>query len=246
MLKSILRAPLETLVLGARSHAALAGQMADSVESCFERDDWTCHLCGIRLPGYMEVDHVNGHRPCSAEELRTICQFCHNLRHAVWAAGRGRLRILWAPSLRQRPLTVIAWAVLLASPGDSGDTADDELAQAAQGVAADVQRRERILADIIGAAHAGGLLESLFTLNRLRGGDALRNAVDSMDKYVRFWPAAAARASGISVSDSADFSCWRDGDFHSMSAELIADRRNADMSTDRLRALCGSHEPLDI
>ena len=244
VLKSIMRTPLEALVLGAREHALLAGQMPDSVDACFKRDDWTCHVCGIRIPGYMEVDHVSGHRPCPAGDLRTICQFCHNLRHALWSANRGRLRILWAPELKQRPLTILAWQVLLASPDGEGKTLDDELAAAAQGVAADAARRERVLADIIGAAHPGGLLESLFAVKRLKGEDALQSAVDRLDRYVRFWPAAARRANGTPVKASADFGHWRDSGFVSLSAQLISDRWNSQSSVDGLRSLFGSHQPL--
>ena len=243
MLNEIMRTPLETSVLGARFHAVLAGGSRQAVAACLLRDSWTCHRCGIRLPGFMEVDHLSDHAPCSAGHLRTICQFCHNLRHAFWAAGRGRLRIIRAPALDQSAVTRIAWFVLLASEGTDGQPPDHDLAAAAHLIVNDAKRRERVLGDVLGTAHAAGLFEALFALKRLAGADAYWQSVDRLDSYVRFWPAAANRSGEKPGRACAAFSQWRDGDFHDMSAELVSAYWRSEASVEHLREICSRHDP---
>ena len=84
----IVRTDLSILGMGARAHSELASNNPKAISECLARDDWTCCICRTRIPGFMEVDHVQSHGPCQADQLRTICQFCHNLRHPLWAALR--------------------------------------------------------------------------------------------------------------------------------------------------------------
>ena len=229
--------PLSALVLGARAHAVLAGRMPHAVNACFLRDDWTCHECGIRLPGFMEIDHIRGHQPCDAAHLRTICQFCHNLHHAGWAANRGRLRIIWAPAMSQRALTLMAWQVLLFSTHENESAVFGELRGAARAIALDAKRRERILTNIIGAAHAGGLIEALFALKRLRTEAEFSRIVASLDRIVRFWPTAVERMLNHPVDKAADLGQWRQGDFFSKAQALSVQHWHAESSAARLARL---------
>lgn len=246
MLKSILSTPLEKLQIGAREHALLAVKMPDSIDACFERDDWTCHVCGIRLPLYMEVDHINGHQPCSAEDLRTICQFCHNIQHAIWAANRKRLKVIWAPSSKQSILTILAWQLLLSAPTNNIEIVDEDLVSIAKAIAESARRRELILSDIIGASHAGGLLEALLSIKRLKSQNEFQEIVDRLDKYVRFWPSASYRIIDIHPEEHADFGHWREDGFHSLSDSLIEEFRKSTTSLNYLMSLCESHHPLRI
>lgn len=241
-----MRTPLETSVLGARFHAVVAGASRKAVAACLIRDSWTCHRCGIRLPGFMEVDHLTGHAPCGEGQMRTICQFCHNLRHAVWAANRGRLRIIRAPALDQIAVTRIAWFVLLASGGTDGSPPDHDLAAAAHVIASDAKRRECVLGDILGTAHAGGLFEALLALKRLAGEDAYVETVDRLDGYVRFWPTASNRSDDKPERACAAFSRWRDGDFHDISGKLVSEYWRSEASVELLREICGNHDPMEI
>ena len=246
MLNEIMQTPPEMSVLGARTHAALAAASRQAVAACLVRDSWTCHRCGIRLPGFMEVDHLTDHAPCGEGQMRTICQFCHNLRHAVWAASRGRLRIIRAPALDQVTVTRIAWFVLLASGGTDGSPPDHDLAAAAQIVASDAKRRERVLGDILGTAHAAGLFEALLALKRLAGEDVYVRTVDRLDRYVRFWPTASHRSDDKTERTCAVFSQWRDGDFHDISNELVSEYWRSEASVELLRKICGNHEPMEF
>ncbi|MCY3878036.1 MAG: HNH endonuclease [Rhodobacteraceae bacterium] len=228
MLLRILETPAEELVFGARFHAMLAGGSPAAIAACLRRDDWTCHICGIRLRNYMEVDHIHRHE--AGASLRTICQFCHDLRHALWAANRGRLCVFWAPALAQIQLTRLAWHVLLAS-------AEEELAPIADDIAADVRRRERVLADIVGTSDPAGILEAMITLKRLGGETEFQQAVSLLGGVLRFWPTAANRISG----KAAGLKHWRDGGFRDLSMDLISDHS---VDAARLRDLCGRHVPL--
>ncbi len=125
----ILERPARHLTFGARAHAIRAGMFPDAVASALR--SWTCHCCGIRLPGLMEFD--GGHGP-DPGDIRPICQFCHNLDHAVWAAGLGRLVPVWAPDMAQPALTRVCWTALALSrlvpaafPGSHQPPDDDEV-----------------------------------------------------------------------------------------------------------------------
>lgn len=246
MLTTILDQPWETLQFGARQHAMLAAQMSDAINHCFDRDDWTCHVCGIRLPDYMEVDHLRGHQACTVDEIRTICQFCHNLRHLAWGTNRGRLRMIWAPKSSQILLNILAWQVLLASPNEAGEVIDEELAAAAMEVSDIAKRRGIILADIIGGTPETTLLQVLFYLDHNQGKQSALKIVRRLDGYLRFWPIAADRMLEISLTPSADFSHWRDGDFHCVATEFITDYWQSKSSLEDLYTLIGNHQLLDI
>ncbi|MCY4591382.1 MAG: hypothetical protein OXE86_12645 [Alphaproteobacteria bacterium] len=111
-LARVLELPARHLTFGARAHAIRAGEHSDAVARSLELGNWTCHVCGIRLPGLMEFDGGHGPEP---DDIRPICQICHNLDHAVWAAGLGRLVPIWAPDIPQPALTRICWITLALS-----------------------------------------------------------------------------------------------------------------------------------
>ena len=208
-----------TLALGARAHAELASDSLAAVAECRERDRWTCGCCGIRVPGYMEVDHVNGHTPCDAGQLRAICQFCHNLKHPVWAALRGRFRLISAPGIGQASLHRIAWQVFFSSGDDSDGIEALEIEDAARSIVRGAFRREAILAEIIGSTHPEGFFEALFAARRLLGEEGYGESVRLLEGLVRFWPAAADLVETESVPASAALSCWSDGRFADHSAQ---------------------------
>ncbi len=239
MILELIGAPQEILAMGAREHAILATQCSKAISTRLDRDDWTCHVCKIRIQGFMEVDHIESHTPCGTGGIRTICQFCHNLRHIVWAALRGRLRLIWAPSLDQVSLAKLAWQVLFASEGGSGDSLAPELSEAARTVVDDVARRELVLAHILGSAHAEGFLEALFSARSLMDREAFAKAASRLDHFVRFWPTAAGRTNGKGIPPASAFGCWKDGRFVDMSA-LAADQYwQREMPADHIFQICG-------
>ena len=239
MLLELVGCPQEILAMGAREHAILATESGEAVSKRFAEDDWTCHVCRTRIQGYMEIDHVGSHEPCGTEGIRTICQFCHNLRHLVWAALRGRMRLIWAPGLDQSFLTRIAWQVLFTSESESEDIKSIELAESAQTVADDVTRRERVLGHILGSSHPEGFLEALFSARSLMNNEAFEASASRLDSFVRFWPTAAGRISGESIPAASAFGCWKEGRFADLSAAAAGQYWQHEITTDRFFLICG-------
>ena len=223
---------------GARFHSQLAARRAGETVKCLRRDNWRCHVCGIRIPECMEVDHVQEHVPGDAASLKTICQFCHDLRHPVWAGSRGRLQIIWAPDVSQPALTRIAWAVFLSSP----QHADPELAAAAREVAEAISRRESVLITILGSAHAGSLLEALRFCQDTSGAVAAKRLTRRLDSFVRFWPVAASRTVRQPERHCSDLSLWMQDRFAGVAEQAIAGfwKRcgNGELLRDRYEELC--------
>ena len=236
-LSEILATSPLTLRHGARFHSRLAMLQAEETARRLLRDDWRCHVCGIRIPECMEVDHVEAHVPCAAAKLKTICQFCHDLRHPVWAGNRGRLQTVWAPDVSQTTLTRIAWAVFLSSTPD----ADAELQEAARDAAEAIARRESVLAAILGSAHAASLLEALRFCRNTSGAANGTNLARRLDSFVRFWPAAASRTVRRPEPCCSDLSRWDQDRFVRVANQAIAGfwKRcgNGDLLRDRYEEL---------
>ena len=209
------------LALGARQHAMIATAAADSVSNCLARDGWICRYCGIRLPKFMEVDHENGHDDSNLKNLGTACQFCHNLRHPVWSALRGRIRIIWAPGLDQAKIHRLAWQVLMAS-GFSGDEYIRALLeQASLRIAGCIDRRESAAAQVLGSSHPEAFFEALFTAKSMLCENRFAGLAKTLDAHLRFWPVAADWIKDGGSRASASLSCWRDGGFVDVSEELL-------------------------
>lgn len=232
----------ETLGLGARKHCEIATQSAEAVAECFRRDAWTCHVCGVRLPNYMEVDHPVGHRECPSNDMKTICQFCHNLKHPLWAATQGRLRMFWAPGLTQCRISRIAWQVLLASKDRNGKVGEGEIAEAARHVVNDTRRRERVLENVVGTANPGALIDALHTTKRLVRKDVYQETLKRACRIVRFWPVAADRIDREVELPSAAFSSWSAGRFVDLSPELVSWYRQHLASPDQLQEVFARYD----
>lgn len=239
MLAELIRCPPEILALGAREHAILATLCGEAVSARFEEDDWTCHVCRTRIRGYMEIDHIDSHKPCGSDGIRTICQFCHSLRHPVWAALRGRLRLIWAPDLDQVALTRLAWQVLFACVAEPPEAGGAELAAASLHVASDVSRRERVLGHILGSAHPEAFFEALFAARSLMPAKAFHPAVSRLDRFVRFWPTAAGWRHEHSIPAASAFGCWKEGRFIDVSSAAAGQYWQHEVAADQLCDLWG-------
>lgn len=114
MLAALVRSDLRLLNLGARDHAALLGHDVDLCSRVFADADGCCHVCGTHVPEALEIDHTRGHARGKSHDagLRAICQFCHNLKHPLWAAARGRIVPVWAPDIPQIDLTRLSWSMV--------------------------------------------------------------------------------------------------------------------------------------
>ncbi|MDE0113516.1 MAG: HNH endonuclease [Albidovulum sp.] len=231
------------LALGARKHAMLATAASESVCRCLARDDWTCHICGVRLPEFMEVDHVNGHDASNLENLRTICQFCHNLRHPVWSALRGRLRLIWAPGLEQAKIHRLAWLVFMASGFNGDEHACAMAEQASLRIAGCIDRRESAAVQVLGGSHVEAFFEALFAAKSMLDDDRFARLARTLDAHLRFWPVAADRVTRDGSRPSASVSCWREGGFADVSEELLTRFWTAEVTSESADDLFRSAHP---
>ncbi len=234
--------PADIAAMGAWTHATLAHGNGKAIADRFQRDDWTCHRCGFRFHGYMEIDHVLQHGACGADGLRTICQFCHNLCHPVWAGIKGRLRLIWAPSMTQGAINRTAWLTMLASEDRSGRIIDQELAEAAREIALATQRRERVFASMLSASHPEGMIDALFALKALCGADRQKEVLSMIDPVARFWPVAADRILGHAKRPSESLSRWDGCGFIDLAGQAISDFWLHEQDIDAVRRLCAAHQ----
>ncbi|MCE6959657.1 HNH endonuclease [Cereibacter sphaeroides] len=213
MLSQIVTQQIPALTLGSRAHALLLSGSAAVCAEVFRRDDETCHVCGIRIPGFMEVDHLRGHKPCGAADLRTICTFCHDLRHPLWAAAHRRIIPVHAPELTQQDMTRLAWTIvatrdLEGHPFDTGT------------VLSDLKRRSSRLTGMLGCAEAEPLFEAAFTARNVMGTQAADPVLLAIDQVLRFVPAEILRRETDPVE--AGLSSWRLGGFRRMEGDVAA------------------------
>ncbi len=241
MLAALMQEPVDRLAIGARAHAMLAHHSGKEFAGQLEADDWTCHSCGFRLRNFMEIDHLDRHEATAIDELRTICQFCHNLRHPLWATLRGRLRLIWAPAMSQPALNRLAWLVLMASEDHQGNTADDELLDASRSIIAAVGRRESMMSSILGSADPGGLIEAVFTLRSLVGRNRYPRVLQRIDAVARFWPTAACRAATDLERPSMSLSRWDGNCFVDLAGLAVAEFWKHERSVAHLRKICRQH-----
>ena len=107
------RQPRKLLSLGACHHYALNAAMPDRVRDALRSASWTCHVCGAYLPGFLEIDHFDNHEPGSRGPIAPICQFCHDLKHPLWAVARDRMvPVIMPPEISQSTLTRLCWLII--------------------------------------------------------------------------------------------------------------------------------------
>ena len=227
----------DVLAMGARSHSIIASACLDSMAARLALDDWTCSVCLTRIPGFMEMDHAERHEVCGTEGMRAICQFCHQLKHPIWAGLRGRVRLIWAPGLDQADINRTAWQVFFASTDGQGMAPNETLADAAARAVEDVDRRERVLEHIIGSAHPEAFFEAVFTARDLLAEAEFLSVSALLDSFVRFWPTAADRTPAHRAPSGNGLKCWRKGRFVDVSAEAVSTYWSEELNSGRLRGL---------
>lgn len=209
LLEGMLQISPDEASFGSRFHAQLNCDSVSGIREVFNRDDWTCQTCKVRIPDYMEVDH-RIHKPfCHAHDLTKICQFCHNLKHPVWASLRGRLRLIWLPKIPQEMVTRMAWAVYFSSYHENIPLYDETT----ENILAAVGRREAILAELLGSSDPEGLFESLYIASRFRDTDRIVDKIRKIDEFLRIWPRAANGFYDHAARASASLSYWSEGKF---------------------------------
>ncbi|MCY4260717.1 MAG: HNH endonuclease [Rhodobacteraceae bacterium] len=231
---SLLTTPIDRLNIGARAHAILAAEGQQGYAECLARDDWHCRNCGVHLPDYMEVEHVASHDDHTVGNLICLCQFCHNLRHPLWAASRGRLRPFWSSGTDQRSIHALAWSVLITTLMPEGFA---EAHRAIMHLLQAIRHREQQLRSLLGSTHPEAMFESLLYTNQQHGTDHSQAVASQLDTHIRFWPSAADYGG---TREAAALSVW-DGDrFHDRSRQFGEDMSRSGHDLSRLRLACAS------
>jgi len=252
MLAELTSTPITSLNLGARDHAALAAGNEELHAEVFARDGHACHVCGSRCRDALEIDHQAGHRPTAASGLKAICQFCHNLRHPLWAASRHRIIPIYAPDISQAALHRLAWVALcwrdapeapLDMTGLHGMIEDRRVQlckrlgfRGADGFADDKRTR---LVELMTLGSAEALFEAALTVaDDVRiGPERAVRTLTAVDQYLRFWPTELMP--GIEDLDpAARLSRWDLGGFKVI-ADEVAGAVREDLSPDpaKIRSL---------
>lgn len=205
MFISLLDQSILKLTLGARGHAKLVSHQVQDIKKVFRRDNWSCHVCGIRIPEFMEIDHTKGHSVQSGG-LKTICQFCHNTDHLLWAAARQRVTVIHAPEFNQSQLNRIAWSIFALRGKQTREDVDPN------DILESVEARERTVRDTLEIRSLEGFCESIIAYGRRYGRDAARDIAMTLDQTVRFWPSELSRDMSH-VPTSGRLSLWSRGGF---------------------------------
>ena len=183
MFSNLIQMHLTTLTLGAQAHNKLNATMIDEIVVAMQAHDWTCNVCGVRLPEMMEVDHLKGHNPSAKEALAPICQFCHDRKHMLWAASRKRLSLIHAPDLTYEEISQISWA-LIANQGREGFDIDEKKLRR------DLAGRQEDAFDAVGHHNLEAIFEAAYALLDAKGEEAALDRLQAMDSHIKIAPAA--------------------------------------------------------
>ncbi len=105
----------DTACLSLAFHARGAWSNRNAVKAALEAGNDTCAKCQTRIPGWMEIHHLNlCHSDWRQENLVPICHFCHLAEHPAqpgFARNDHPLRIIWWPELTQQAIMACAWSL---------------------------------------------------------------------------------------------------------------------------------------
>ena len=147
------------LSLGACHHHALNAAMPDRVRDALRRAKWTCHVCGAYLPGFLEIEHFDWHKPGTYGPIAPICQFCHDLEHPLWAVARDRMvPVIMPPEISQRTLTRLCWLII------SCGLHWPDTARQMQDIVRKLRCRERVDYGVIDTRGIADLFESVLSI----------------------------------------------------------------------------------
>lgn len=199
MIAQFLNTPAQVATLGAFQHSQINAQMRPEIAKCMQDHSWTCHVCGMSIPGMMEIDHLKGHSLNGKAHLAPICQFCHDQKHLTWAASRRRVRMIHAPDMSQEQVSQLVWTVLIHN-GQPGCTLDLDAVQQ------DFLTRATDATDILGCENLEPFLEALLIFSSTKGMDAAMAKANLLDAHLRVAPE-------IIFDDTQKLSNWKEGGF---------------------------------
>lgn len=187
---SFLEKPITVLKMGQRQHEVILAAHGKQLLSIMQKYDWTCHKCGIKIPEFMEIDHVAGHGNPDPQHLRPICTFCHAQDHIVWAAARKKVIPIMGPDLTNEQISRLAWAMMTLKSSN-----EDEARQALGNIRKALSKRHHDFISLYGADDADSLIESIYLFLAPKAGeeaqnDKKRHVVNRLLSDLRFFPHA--------------------------------------------------------
>ena len=179
------RKPRKLLSLGAYHHHALNAAMPDRVRDTLRYASWTCHVCGVYLPGFLEVDHFDYHEPGFFGPIAPICQFCHDLKHPLWAVARDRMvPVIMPPEISQSTLTRLCWLII------SCGLHWPDTARYMQDLVRKLRCYEPAYDGVIDTCNIADLFESLLGVVDFHGAQDAEEIAQFLDAKIRFLPSA--------------------------------------------------------
>jgi len=207
------------LTLSARDHALINAPMGAQIAKSFQDHDWTCHVCGVRLEGLMEVDHLKGHRCSSSEEIAPICQFCHDLKHPLWAMARKRAFPVYAPGIDQVDLTRFAWTLLSEMTRQEAQESFEDLLGA-------ISERESAAFEMLDGENMEAALEAIIIIRGRNGLEFSREVAGELDAHLRYLPTC--------VRDGEPIQRWTPEGFRDVPVSLLHDAIGPSPDMERL------------
>lgn len=206
MFQLVLDGSSRQITLSARDHALINATMVGAIGQALRDQDWTCHVCGVRLEGLMEIDHLKGHRPCEAGSVAPICQFCHDLKHPIWAMSRKRAFPVYAPDIPQAALSRFAWTLLSEMTRTNGEEMFEGLIDA-------IAERESAAFEMLDGENMESALEAIVVLKDRAGAELATRASRELDAHIRFLPSC--------VRDGEPLMRWTSAGFRPVPIELL-------------------------
>jgi hypothetical protein len=206
MFRDVLTGHPRLLNLSARDHALINATMTAEIATALKSGDWTCHLCGIRLEGLMEIDHLRGHKRCGAKDVAPICQFCHDLKHPMWAMARKRAFAIYAPGTSQQDLTRMSWSLLGEVTREEGGSSFDGLMEA-------ISERESYAFDLLQGENMESALEAILVIRDREGAERAKRVAQVLDEGLRYLP--------VCVRDGVPISRWTPEGFRPVPVDVL-------------------------
>ena len=226
----ILQRPRTDLLFDAHQQNRRNAAMPDRVRQALHRHDWTCNVCGVRLPGLMEIDHLDGHGPGPDGRIVPICQFCHDLKHPLWAAAEHRLAPVALQEMDQRTLTRLCWIML------SRSLHEEQGKERLQPVIHVLAQRRIQAESALRMTHMTEAFEGLFTVLDFVGTESANGTAGRLDDCVRLMPPA--------VLDSSTLCAWTGADVVPASRSVLREATQQPLPPDEADALLAEAKSL--
>jgi len=219
MFTDVLSGHPRLLNLGARDHALINATMVPEIAQILKDRNWSCHVCGVHLEGLMEIDHLKGHKKSVVADIAPICQFCHDLRHPMWAMARKRAFPIFAPDISQIELTLFAWTLLSEMTRDDASVSFDALLGA-------IGERESSAFDLLHGENMESALEAILVIRDREGTKKAGDVANMLDTHLRYLPSC--------TRDGEPLSRWTPEGFREVPLALLHSAMGPKPDFDRL------------